>query len=167
VSRVMSARPLPLREVYAGPDARVYANPYAVPRAFVVGAETVTGDQLGAVTAAGFDPRATAVVSSPLGLRGSGSARVVVDAPERVVVRAEAGDRALLVLADTWFPGWRAKVDGRDAPIVRADQLLRGVVIGRGAHTVEFAYAPWSWRVGWIVSLLTALALAFAVWRRR
>ena len=135
VSRVMSARPLPLREVYAGPDARVYANPYAVPRAFVVGAETVTGDQLGAVTAAGFDPRATAVVSSPLGLRGSGSARVVADAPERVVVRAEADDRALLVLADTWFPGWRAKVDGRDAPIVRTDQLLRGVVIGRGrAH---------------------------------
>ena len=167
VSRVMSARPLPLREVYAGPDAHVYANPDAVPRAFVVGAETVTGDQLGAVTAAGFDPRATAVVSSPLGLRGSGSARVVADAPERVVVRAQADDRALLVLADTWFPGWRAKVDGRDAPIVRTDQLLRGVVIGRGAHTVEFAYAPWSWRVGWIVSLLTALALAVAVWRRR
>jgi len=167
VSRVMSARPLPLREVYAGPDARVYANPYAVPRAFVVGAETVTGDQLGAVTAAGFDPRATAVVSSPLGLRGSGSARVVVDAPERVVVRAEAGDRALLALADTWFPGWRAKVDGRDAEIVRTDQLLRGVVIGPGAHTVEFAYVPTSWRIGWIVSLLTAVALALAVWRRR
>ena len=37
VSRVMSDRPLPLREVYAGPDARVYANPDAVPRAFVVG----------------------------------------------------------------------------------------------------------------------------------
>ena len=84
-----------------------------------------------------------------------------------MVVRAAADDRALLVLADTWFPGWRAKVDGRDAPIVRTDQLLRGVVIGPGRATVEFAYAPWSWRVGWIVSLLTALALAVAVWRRR
>ena len=71
------------------------------------------------------------------------------------------------MLADTWFPGWRAKVDGRDAPIVRTDQLLRGVVIGPGAHTVEFAYVPTSWRIGWIVSLLTAVALALAVWRRR
>ena len=40
VSRVMSDGPLPLREVYDGPDARVYANPRAVPRAFVVGRET-------------------------------------------------------------------------------------------------------------------------------
>jgi uncharacterized membrane protein YfhO len=93
---------------------------------------------------------------------------VTVDEPERVVVRASADDRALLVLADTWFPGWRATVDGRDAPIVRTDQLLRGVVIGAGAHTVEFRYAPASWRIGWIVSLVTALALAAAVvWRRR
>jgi len=168
VSRVMSDRALPLREVYRGDDARVYANPSAVPRAFVVGAETVTDDQLGAVTAPGFDPRATAVVSAPLGLRGSGgSARIVTDEDERVVVRASAEDRGLLVLADTWFPGWRAKVDGHDAEIVRTDQLLRGVVIGPGAHTVEFAYVPTSWRIGWIVSLLTAVALALAVWRRR
>ena len=47
-----------------------------------------------------------------------------------MVVRATADGRALLVLADTWFPGWNAKVDGREAPIVRTDQLLRGVVIG-------------------------------------
>jgi hypothetical protein len=168
VSRVMSDRALPLREVYRGEDALVYANPAAVPRAFVVGSETVTDDQLGAVTAPGFDPRATAVVSAPLGLRGSGgTARIVADEDERVVVRATAEDRGLLVLADTWFPGWRAKVDGRGAPIVRTDQLLRGVVIGPGAHTVEFAYVPWSWRIGWIVSLLTAVALALAVWRRR
>ena len=91
----------------------------------------------------------------------------MTDEDERVVVRASAEDRSLLVLADTWFPGWRAKVDGHDAEIVRTDQLLRGVVIGPGAHTVEFAYVPTSWRIGWIVSLLTAVALALAVWRRR
>jgi hypothetical protein len=164
VSRVMSDRPLPLREVYAGPDARVYANPSAVPRAFVVGQEVV-GDQLATVTAPGFDPRRSAAVSSPLGLRGTGSAKVVRDEDERVVVRANADDRALLVLADTWFPGWKARVDGREAPIVRTDQLLRGVVVGPGQHTIEFQYVPWSWRVGWILSLLTAVALVVA-WRR-
>jgi hypothetical protein len=165
VSRVMSDRPLPLREVYSGPDARVYANPAAVPRAFVVGSEIV-GDQLATVTAPGFDPRRSAAVSAPLGLRGSGSARIVRDEDERVVVRADAGDRALLVLADTWFPGWKATVDGRDAPIVRTDQLLRGVVIGAGEHTVEFAYVPWSWRAGWIVSLVCAVGLIGLAWRR-
>ena len=46
------------------------------------------------------------------------------------------------MLADTWFPGWKATVDGRSAPIVRTDQLLRGVVLPAGAHTVEFTYVP-------------------------
>jgi hypothetical protein len=169
VSRVMSDAPLPLPEVYSGPDARVYANPDALPRAFVVGAETVTDDQLRTVTAAGFDPRATAAVSQRLNLSGgTGTARISADEPERVAVRADASNRALLVLADTWFPGWRATIDGRSAPILRTDQLLRGVVLPAGAHTVEFTYVPWSWRVGWIVSLLTALSLVAAVaWRRR
>jgi hypothetical protein len=166
VSRVMSDRPLPLREVYAGPDARVFANDDAVPRAFVVGAEQVTGDQLSAVTAPGFDPRRTAVVSAPQRISGSGRASIVTDEDERVVVRAQASGRALLVLADTWFPGWKATVDGRPAPIVRTDQLLRGVVVGAGAHTVEFTYVPWSWRAGWIVSLLSAVGLLGLAWRR-
>jgi uncharacterized membrane protein YfhO len=132
-----------------------------------VGRETVTDDQLRTVTAANFDPRAAAAVSQPLNLAGgTGSARITADEPERVVVRAEANHRALLVLADTWFPGWRAKVDGRSAPIVRTDQLLRGVVLPAGAHTVEFTYVPWSWRIGWILSLLTAVSLAALAWRR-
>jgi hypothetical protein len=160
--------PLNLPQRYSGSDGRVYDNPGAVPRAFVVGAERVVGDQLAAVTDPAFDPRATAVVSSPVGLAGGrGTARLVADEPERVVVRATASDRALLVLADTWFPGWHATLDGREAPIVRTDQLLRGVVLPAGEHTVEFAYRPWSWRLGWIVSLLSAAGLGLGAWRRR
>ena len=164
--------PLALPLAYEGPDARVYANPAAVPRAFLVGAQHVSPDQLGAVTAAGFDPRRSAVVSSSVGLpEGTsappGRARIVRDEPEHVAVQTRAGKASLLVLADTWFPGWQAKVDGRDAPIVRTDQLLRGVTVPAGAHTVEFAYRPLSWRIGWIVSLLAAAGLAVAAWRRR
>jgi hypothetical protein len=163
--------PLALPLAYRGRDARVYANPAALPRAFLVGAQRVTGDQLGGVTARGFDPRRTAVVPSSVGLPARaappGTARLVRDEPERVAVRTRAGKASLLVLADSWYPGWEAKVDGRDAPIVRTDQLLRGVVLPPGTHTVEFAYRPLSWRIGWIVSLLAAAGLAVAAWRRR
>jgi hypothetical protein len=171
VSRIMQPPgepPLPLREVYSGPDARVYENPYALPRVFVVGSELVTDDQLGAVTAPGFDPRKTAVVSKPTDLSAGGFAHLTSDEPERVVVQSWTRNRALLVLADTWFPGWQAKIDGREVPIIRTDQMLRGVVIPYGLHTVEFTYRPLSWRIGWIVSLLTAVALvSAAAWRRR
>jgi uncharacterized membrane protein YfhO len=69
----------------------------------------------------------------------------------------------MLVLSDTWYPGWHATVDGHDAKIERVDYLLRGVRVGPGSHTVQMTYRPLSFRIGWIVSLATALALLGAV----
>jgi uncharacterized membrane protein YfhO len=93
----------------------------------------------------------------------------VLDEPERVVVRASTTRAGVLVLADTHFPGWTAKVDGREAPIARVDYVLRGVRLAPGDHTVEFRYEPLSWTIGWIVSLLSlvCLALAVVIGRRR
>ncbi|MBE2316392.1 YfhO family protein [Solirubrobacter sp. CPCC 204708] len=153
---------LSLPRVYAGPDAVVYANPRATPRTYVAGSERVVEDQLTAVLESGPE----AVVSEPLGLDGSGTARITRDDPEHVAVRSDTRGRAMVVLADTYFPGWKATVDGADAPIIRTQHLLRGVVVPAGTHTVEFRYAPLSWRIGWIVSLLTALALVGVAWRR-
>jgi uncharacterized membrane protein YfhO len=56
-------------------------------------------------------------------------------------------------------------VDGRDVPIQRVDYLLRGVAVGPGEHRIEMRYQPWSWRAGWIVSLLTVVLLAAALWK--
>ena len=157
--------PLGGEPVYDGPDGRVYRNEAALPRAFVVGREQVTDDQLGGVLE--VDPTETAVVSERLGLSGGGSAKVIIDEPEHVLVDANARGRSLLVLSDTYFPGWKAQVGGRDAEIVRVNHLQRGVVIPAGTSTVEFTYAPASWRIAWIVTLLTAAGLLVAVWRRR
>jgi uncharacterized membrane protein YfhO len=66
------------------------------------------------------------------------------------------------VLTDSWFPGWKATVDGKNAPIHRVDYLIRGVSVPAGAHTVEFRYQPLSWRIGWIVSLAALLAIVAA-----
>jgi hypothetical protein len=168
-----------LTEVYDGRDARVYRVAGALPRAFVVGAQRVVGGgeaALAAVTAVGFDGRRVVVTERrvggvPVGGSGGvgGSARVVRYEPERVVVRARAGGPGLLVLGDNYFPGWKAEVDGRSVPIERVDYLFRGVRVGAGAHTVVFRYQPLSWRVGWLVSLvsLAGLAVALVVGLRR
>jgi hypothetical protein len=162
-----SERPLALRETYDGPDARIYANPHALPRAWVVGAERVVpGDdaQLAAIADPGFDPRRVAITAKPLGVRGErGDAQITRYEPDRVELRASGP--GLAVLSDVHFPGWRATVDGRDVPIERVDYLLRGVRVGPGEHRIVMTYAPSSWRIGWIVSLLTALLLLGAVWK--
>jgi hypothetical protein len=162
-----------LRLAYQGPDARVYRIEGALPRTWVVGAQQVVagGDAaLDAVTAPGFDPRRAAVTERRLdGLPErppagpAGAARIVSYDDERVVVHARAPRRALLVLGDVHLPGWKATVDGREAPVERVDYVLRGVQLGPGAHTVEFRYEPLSWRIGWITTVVALAGLAAAV----
>jgi hypothetical protein len=157
-----------LRVTYDGEDARIYANPHALPRTWVVaGQRSVPGGDaaLAAISDPGFDARRTAVVERPVdGLQEgaaapAGTSRIAAYDGERVELAARADRRALVVLSDVWYPGWRATVDGREAPIERVDYLLRGVAVDPGAHRIVLEYRPWSWRAGWIVSLATALLL--------
>jgi hypothetical protein len=176
------------RLAYTGPDARVYENPRALPRAFLVERQVVAPSADAArrmVTAPDFPARAAAVTEHRIpGLgtgiqartaaagerRAPGEARITAYEAERVTVSTRGEGPALLVLTDSWFPGWEAEVDGRKAPIERVDYLIRGVPVPAGSHTVELRYEPITWRIGWIISLVALVAiLAAAVvgWRRR
>ena len=92
-----------------------------------------------------------------IGFAGVAAARLVVDEPERVVVDVETDGPRLLVLADTFYPGWEARVDGRPVPIWVANVAHRGVLIAAGGrHTVEFTYRSRPFEAGRVVSLATA-----------
>ena len=162
-----------LRVVYDRPDGRVYANERALPPAAVVGAQDVVPDEdaaLRAVTAPGFDGRRTVVTERRLpgipegpGASPPGRARIGEYGAERIELTASARRRAVLVLNEVHFPGWKARLDGREVPIERVDYLLRGIALPAGRHRVELRYEPLSWRIGWIVSLLALAALLAAV----
>jgi hypothetical protein len=69
----------------------------------------------------------------------------------------------LLVVAEAFNAGWKARVDGRPARVVPVDLLLTGVPIEEpGRHTVDLVYAPTSLRAGLFLSLC-ALAACFAI----
>ncbi len=87
---------------------------------------------------------------------------VLLDGPDRVVVRARPAARALLVLLDAYDPGWRAAVDGRPARVVPVFGFFRGVFLESGAREVVFSYAPRSFAVGGMLSL-AGVAAALAV----
>jgi uncharacterized membrane protein YfhO len=80
-----------------------------------------------------------------------------------VTIRARSQRPGLLVLSDNYYPGWKAKVDGEPADVERVDYLFRGVRVPAGASTVEFRYEPLSWRIGWIVSLVSLVGLLAAI----
>jgi hypothetical protein len=65
-----------------------------------------------------------------------------VPARNSVRIDADAPGASLLVLVDTWYPGWRAYVDGRPQPIYRVNIWFRGVFLDVGRHRVDFVYRP-------------------------
>jgi hypothetical protein len=88
---------------------------------------------------------------------------------ESVRIEAEAPGDATLVVADTWWPGWEATVDGLPATIFRADALVRAVRWPAGRHVLEMRYRPPEVRAGLAVSALGIAALVagmFALRRR-
>src|SRR5262249_15063435 len=104
----------------------------------------------------------------PADARVSGTARIVEDLPERVVVDVVAATPAYLVLADTFDPGWSATVDGRPAPIRPAYVAFRAVFLSKGRHTVEFTYRPAGLEQGLALTACgVALALLLTFWPGR
>jgi hypothetical protein len=101
--------------------------------------------------------------SAPVG--PSESVAVVRHEPQRVELRARLDRPGLVILAETNYPGWRLTIDGRPAPIWRANRMMRGAAVPAGEHTLVYTYEPLSFRLGAIGSsagLIVLLALAWS-----
>jgi hypothetical protein len=77
----------------------------------------------------------------------------------KVRIKANAKKQSLLVLNDTWYPGWKAFVDGKEQTIVRANAVFRGVFLEPGQHDILFVYEPWQFKAGAAISIGTLLIL--------
>ena len=90
------------------------------------------------------------------------SETVTVDALRAAARRAPAHlDRpGLVILADVYYPGWTLTIDGRPAPILRANRLMRGAAVESGTHRLVYTYRPGSFRLGALISLGGLIAAA-------
>lgn len=64
--------------------------------------------------------------------------------PNKLVFNSHSSKDELAVFSDIYYPGWKALIDGKEAPIVRADYVLRAVPIPAGEHTIVFTFDPQS-----------------------
>jgi hypothetical protein len=79
--------------------------------------------------------------------------RVVSRTPERFVVEADLACAGLVVAGDSYYPGWRARVDGERRPVQELDSV-RAVRAGAGRHVIEFRYRPASVYWGFGLTML-------------
>lgn len=162
------------REVFAGSGGlRVYEAEDALPRAFTVHEAFGIDNRAhaaGALHAIRGEIRVKTFLPGPVpeleACGGPEEARIVEYGASRVVVEARLACRGMLILTDTFYPGWRASAGGRPARIHEAYAAVRGVVLDKGAHRVEFVYRPASVVAGGALTALACLAAAACARRR-
>jgi hypothetical protein len=163
-------------EVFQGRSGiKVFENPTAFPRAWSLhDVRTVANIKQAreTFTSETFDPWTTALLvsRSPVLESCDGEDERVempIHQPNYVHLKAQMLCRGIVILTDSWFPGWRASVDGVPAPILEVDGGVRGIVVERGAHQIDMKYRPWSVFLGGAMGLLAALMVAVVSWRER
>ncbi|NUM55061.1 MAG: YfhO family protein [Candidatus Hydrogenedentes bacterium] len=167
-------QPLPAayRPVFEAEGTIVAERTDPIPRARLVDAVVVfpsTEAMFDAMKQPDFNPRGTAYTDSAtdfdlpeLDDTPTGEAVIEEWRSQLVRIRAHAQKECALVLADAYFPGWEATVDGAPATIFPAYHLFRGVHVPQGEHIIEFTYRPASFRYGLFISFV-ALAIACPV----
>ena len=74
-----------------------------------------------------------------------------------VELTINARERKLLFLSDSYYPGWKAYINGKKTPIYRANYLFRAIVVESGESQVRFEYDPLSFKLGLAITVLTIL----------
>ncbi|HEV2320569.1 MAG TPA: YfhO family protein, partial [Verrucomicrobiae bacterium] len=96
--------------------------------------------------------------------RANASAHVISEQPDEVTVNVSMPRPGFLLLLDTYYPGWKATVNGTKAPILRADYDFRAVQLPAGESTVQFVYQPAVFRWGILIFCLGLAIMAAMVW---
>jgi hypothetical protein len=151
--------------VYAVPN-RPWARFAA--RTVPAGGEDAALESVAAYELAGMD--ATVVEGAPPRGAAPGSVLSAQRGRDWLRIEAQADGPGLLVVADSFWPGWTATIDGQPAAVLRADYLVRGVPFPAGRHLLEMRYDPPEARLGlWLsgAGAIAALALPFLALRRK
>ena len=155
------------RLIHSG-DVKIYENLDVLPRAFIVHDWLAVPDldaSVAAMASSDFDPRYTAVIIEAedvpsllekLELDISQSyVEIEAYSDDRVVLNSFSEQSGLLLLTDSYYPGWKAFLDGREVQIIQADGIFRGVFVPDGVHQLVFELRSQSYNTGRALSLIS------------
>jgi len=148
------------------PQYVIYQNKSVLPRVFVAKnaqiASTVQ-EQQKVLSSANFDPKTTVILEKDLKKRSfesiNSSATITKYENQNIEIKAQMDGDGILVLADSFYPGWRAMVDGKEQEILPANINQRALILEKGEHLVKFSYQPQSFRAGAVISILSIISL--------
>jgi len=136
----------------------VAANPDVLPRAYFPKSLTpVAGPAESRRRLSTLDPAQTALVPAKLaGLSqdSAAQAQILDYSGSRYRIHYRARSDSLLRVSVTWFPGWKARVDGRQLEVLPVDHALMGVLVPAGEKDLQLEYHSTYFSLGAAISLI-------------
>ncbi len=164
------------RHIASLPGSELFENTSVFPRFFLVHQAQVAGSLAEArdlILRNQIDLRQAAIVDKTMELAASDGSGDRVETlryePNALEVSTNTSRGGLLVLSETYYPGWKAWVDDQAAPIHPTDIALRGVIVPAGTHRVRMEFRPLILPISLGISFATAILLAISafVYRHR
>lgn len=147
----------------------IYLNHKMLPRAFFVGdyiTETDPNDIAKNLLSKEFDLKKKVILEEkPDFIPGSCDIPVKINSytSNKIEISTNSPESCILFLSDNYYPGWSASVDGKRTKIYRADFTFRAVAVPKGIHTIDFEYEPNSYKIGFIMSLISIFVVGTSV----
>jgi hypothetical protein len=127
---------------------------------------------LDAIFSPSFDPRRVAYLAAEnqsqiVGVQSNACRVTSTEVKgEKVFVQVEASGASLVLIAQAYDHHWNAFVDGRPAPLLKANYAYQAIVVPAGTHRVDLRYQDRFFRIGGIISAVTLVACGAGVLRR-
>lgn len=143
----------------------LYKNNNLLPRAYVVSSSRITKDKketLSLIKENKVDFRKEVLLEqSSLAQKITGSTFTVANidyySPNKINLNVSIKEKGFLVLSEIWYPGWKATDNGEEVGILKANYLFRAIALEKGTHKISFSYDPFSFKIGALISFLTAI----------
>lgn len=85
------------------------------------------------------------------------STKILKYEQNEVVIEANLKKNGILFISDTYYPGWRVTVDGKEAKIYKANYVFRAVPLTPGKHKIVFYFESDIFKIGLLTSIFTII----------
>jgi hypothetical protein len=146
-----------LKKVFAADSLTIYENLLAKPRGyFVYGEKILASDSAVAkeLLFSDFDPeialftKETAPPDPGFTSKGENSVHIDKSENEEIDITARTNSKGIFILTDTYYPGWKCSVNGKEQPIYRVNYCMRAILLGPGTSQINFTFEPVIFTVG-------------------
>jgi hypothetical protein len=158
---------------------KIYENTTCLPRAFFVAKVEVVENEdevLHRMKNPGFDPKNIAYITKQEIARLQGAKisdsrfsekaatiEIINYQPNQIRLKTTTDSARLLIIADTYYPGWKAYVNSTETPIVKVNYTLRGIFLDRGEQAVTLVFKPSSFIIGACLSLIALASVLVSI----